>query len=303
LSKSFTSLLKQQALDLGFDACKAAKVEALPLEAERLRDWLAAGAHAGMDYMSRNIEKRENPQLLLEGAKSVIVLMMNYQPQEVQEEELPQVSYYAYGNDYHNIIGKKLKILEQVIHASYPNVRTRSCVDSAPLPEKAWAVRAGLGWIGKNNLLISRELGSFNFLAAILTDLDLDYDEPERENYCGSCTKCLDACPSGALCRPYFLDARRCIAYHTIESKLPAGINTQGYLFGCDICQKVCPWNEPVPAHNHKEFEPLPEIMTYTVAGWQALEEEQFNRIFARSSLRRAGWAKLKQTINHRFNK
>jgi len=282
---------------LGFGACGVAKAEALPLAVERLQLWLAVGAHAGMEYMSRNTEKRENPQLLFEGAKSVIVMMMNYKPQEVQDTSLPQIAYYAYSNDYHDIIREKLKILENFINAACPTARSRGFVDTAPLMEKAWAVRAGLGWIGKNNLLISRKYGSFNFLAVILTDMELEYDEPEQNDYCGNCMKCLDACPSGALCRPYFLDARRCISYHTIESKQPVEIDTCGYLFGCDCCQKACPWNIGVCAHTNTQLKTLREIMTYTRADWLALEEEQFNRIFAHSPLRRAGLAKLKQIL------
>ena len=298
MSKSFTSLLKQQALDLGFDACGAAKAEALLPEAKHLHAWLAAGAQADMAYMSRNVEKRENPQWLLEGAKSVIVLMMSYKPPIAQDVQLPQIAYFAYGKDYHDIIREKLKKLEDFIRAAYPATRIRGFVDTAPLLERAWAVRAGLGWIGKNNLLISPQWGSFVFLATILTDVELDYDEPEQKNHCGNCTKCLDACPSGALCRPYFLDARRCVSYHTIESRQPVEIATHGYLFGCDICQKTCPWNIRASAHKHKELEALPEIMTYTQADWLALEEEEFNRIFAHSPLLRAGLMKLKQIIN-----
>ncbi|MDR0296191.1 MAG: tRNA epoxyqueuosine(34) reductase QueG [Prevotellaceae bacterium] len=298
MSKSFTFLLKQRALDLGFDACGVAKAEALPLETERLRAWIVAGAHAGMDYMSRNMEKRENPQLLLAGAKSVIVLMMNYNPPVVQKGQLPQIAYYAYGKDYHDVIGEKLKIIERFIHAAYPTAQTRGFVDSAPLFEKAWAIRAGLGWIGKNNLLISRELGSFNLLSVILTDIVVEYDDPEQKNYCADCTKCLKACPSGALCQPYFLDARKCIAYQTIEKKQPVEVDTHGYLFGCDICQKVCPWNAHVYTHTNAELAALPEIMTYTRTDWLALEEEQFNRIFAHSPLQRVGLTKLKQIVN-----
>jgi len=301
LSKSFTSLLKQQALDLGFDACGIAKAQALSQETVHLQAWLAAGAQAGMDFMSRNMEKRENPQLLLEGAKSLIVLMMNYKPQTAQAKELPQIAYYAYGNDYHDIIREKLKILENVIRTTYPAAQIRGFADTAPLLERAWAVRAGLGWIGKNNMLISQQLGSFNFLAIILTDIVLEYDEPEQKNHCGDCTKCLDACPSGALCRPYFLDARRCISYHTVENKQPVEVDTHGYLFGCDICQKACPWNMQVCAHTNAKLAALPEIMTYTRADWLALEEEQFNRIFAHSPLQRAGLAKLKQILSLNF--
>ena len=294
-------LLKQQALDLGFDACGVAKSQVLPQEAARLQAWLSAGAQAGMNYMSRNLDKRENPQLLLEGAKSVIVLMMNYKPQTVQDRQLPQIAYYAYGKDYHEVIGEKLKILENFIQTSFPAAKTRGFVDSAPLFEKAWAVRAGLGWIGKNNLLISPKFGSFNFLAVILTDVELEYDEPKQEKHCGTCTRCLDACPTGALSEPYFLDARKCVAYQTIEKKQSVEIATYGYLFGCDICQKVCPWNEPVPAHTQEELKALSEIMTYTAADWLSLEEEEFNRIFAHSPLQRAGLAKLKQTITLNF--
>ncbi len=299
MSKSFTSLLKQQAFALGFDDCGVARAEALSLETRHLEAWLEAGAHADMTYMSRNLEKRIDPQLLLEGAKSVIILSINYKPAIVQAATVPQVSYYAYGNDYHDIIRDKLNILTTTIRAAYPATRTRGFVDTAPLLERAWAVRAGLGWIGKNNMLISRRCGSFNFLTAILTDVELVYDEPELKQYCGNCSKCLDACPSGALCDPYFLDARKCIAYHTIENKQLVELDTKGYLFGCDICQTVCPWNARTPAHTHEAFKTLPEILSYTAADWLALDETQFNCTFAQSPLQRAGWAKIKHTLAH----
>lgn len=302
MPKSFTSLLKQQALRLGFDACGVARAEALPVEAEHLQQWLDAGAQAEMGYMSRNIDKRTNPRLLLEGAKSVVMMIMSYKPQVLQPEQLPQVAYYAYGNDYHEIIKEKLQHLIAFIQQYYPAAVVRGFTDTAPLLEKAWAVRAGLGWIGKNNLLISPEFGSFTFLASLVTDVELAYDAPFEGERCGACTNCLTACPTGALCRPHFLDARQCVSYQTIESKTPVEMDTYGYLFGCDRCQKACPWNSSAPAHTHDELNALPEILSYTADDWRRLDESDFNRIFARSPLRRAGLARLKQIIVHGFN-
>lgn len=291
---TFTSLLKRRAKDLGFGDCGAAQAESLSPESDHFDRWLAMGSQAGMSYMERNVEKRIDPRLLMEGARSVFVLLMNYKPAEVQPDHLPQIAYYAYGNDYHDVIRPRLKTLAQTITAHFPNSRVRGFVDTAPLFERAWAVRAGLGWIGKNTMLISPVFGSFTFLSVLLTDVEMDYDSPVKPR-CGTCVRCVNACPTGAL-KPNSLDARKCISYDTIESKEDPAYISQ-YVFGCDLCQKSCPWNKKPCAHTNKEFEPLSELLTYTADDWLALDEEEFNVTFAHSPLQRAGLKRLKEII------
>jgi epoxyqueuosine reductase len=292
----FTRLLKEKALLLGFDACGAAPAGALSCEGANLRQWLAAGRHAGMGYMARNVEKRSDVRLLVAGARSVFMLLMSYKPAAMQPAAAPQVACYAYGNDYHDVIRGKLKMLEETVCTRAPHAQARGFVDSAPVFEKAWAARAGLGWIGKNNLLVSPVFGSFVFLAALVMEAELIYDEP-LENRCGNCERCVAACPTGALEAPYRLNAQKCIAYQTIEHKGEATTPTYGYVFGCDLCQLLCPWNKAVPAHAHAELTPLPEIFSYTAADWLALDETQFNHIFAHSPLRRSGLKKIQENV------
>ncbi len=298
MQESFTLSLKRKALLLGFDDVGVAQATDLPVEAERLQGWLAEGAQAGMAYMERNADKRVDPQLLLEGAQSVVVVLVNYTQQERQAPHLPQVATFSYGNDYHDLIREKLSVLIALLKQHYPQAAVRGFVDTAPILERAWAVRAGLGWVGKNNLLISPRFGSCTFLATLVTDVVMEYDKPFTQNHCGDCCNCLSACPTGALCKPYFLDARKCVSYHTIESKEPVTIDTRGYIFGCDRCQLACPWNKQTCAHTQEELKVLPELLSYTAKDWQRLTEPEFNRIFAHSPLRRAGLAKLKETIN-----
>jgi epoxyqueuosine reductase len=292
----FTRLLKEKALSLGFDACGAAPAGVLWREGACLQQWLAAGNHAGMSYLARNVEKRRDVRLLMAGARSVFMLLMSYKPAVMQPATLPQVACYAYGEDYHEVIRRKLKILEDTVSAHYPHAQARGFVDSAPVFEKAWAARAGLGWIGKNNLLVSPVFGSFVFLAALLTDAALVYDEPP-ENRCGGCERCVASCPTGALEAPRRLNAQQCIAYQTIEHKGETTAPTHGYIFGCDLCQLHCPWNRMAPAHTHAELTPLPEITAYTAADWLALDEAQFNVIFARSPLQRSGLKKIQENV------
>ncbi|MDR2449327.1 MAG: tRNA epoxyqueuosine(34) reductase QueG, partial [Prevotellaceae bacterium] len=277
----------------GFDACGAAPAGALLREGACLQQWLAAGRHAGMGYMARNVEKRIDVRLLAPGARSVFMLLMSYKPAAVQPVALPQVAYYAYGEDYHDVIRRKLKALEDVVRTHYPRAQVRTFVDSAPVFEKAWAARAGLGWVGKNNLLVSPVFGSFVFLAALVTEAELLYDEP-LESRCGNCERCVAACPTGALEAPRRFDAQKCISYQN-KHKDETADAIHGYLFGCDLCQLSCPWNKAAPAHAHSDLTPLPEIMSYTAADWLALDETQFNRIFAHSPLRRSGLKKIQE--------
>jgi epoxyqueuosine reductase len=294
----FTNLLKEKALTLGFDACGAAQADALRPESAYLQAWLADGKHAGLGYMARNVEKRGDVRLLVPGARSVLMLLMSYKPKVIQRATAPQVAYYAYGEDYHHVIGRKLKILAETVTTHFPAAQVRGFVDSAPLFEKAWAMRAGLGWIGKNNLLVSPVFGSFVFLAALVSSVELVSDNP-MDNRCGSCRRCLDACPVAALEAPNRLNAQKCISYQTIESKEQVVGPTHGYLLGCDLCQLQCPWNKAAPAHAHSELEPLPELLSYTAADWLALDDAQFNRIFAHSPLQRSGLKRIQHIIQN----
>ncbi len=291
-----TLLLKQKALDLGFDACGVAQAKQLTEDAAYLQYWLSQNYHAGMEYLERHVEKREDITLLVEGAKSVVVMLMSYKPAERQAKDLPRIACYAYGKDYHEIIREKLDNLLSFLRQYYPQVKGRAFVDTAPILERAWAVRAGLGWIGKNTMLINQTLGSFTFIAELVVDVELTYDKEETRKYCGSCTRCLEACPTKGLKASYTIDANRCIAYHTIENKEESEVDTAGYLFGCDICQHVCPWNKKAPSHQHPELASLQEVMQYTLDNCLNMEEESFAGIFAKSPLKRAGLEKLKTT-------
>jgi epoxyqueuosine reductase len=293
---TFTRVLKEKALSLGFDACGVAPAGATPREGAYLREWLAAGNHAGMAYMARNTEKRADVRLLVPGARSVLMLLLGYKPAAVQPAAAPQVAYYAYGEDYHMVIRRKLGVLEDLVRTHRPRAQVRAFVDSAPVFEKAWAVRAGLGWIGKNNLLVSPVFGSFVFLATLVTEAELLYDAPV-ESRCGSCMGCVAACPTGALEAPYRMNARQCIAYQTIEHKGATTAPTHGYCFGCDLCQLQCPWNRAARPHAHRELAPLPEILAYTAADWLSLDEARFNAVFARSPLRRSGFEKIRDNV------
>ncbi|MDR3236451.1 MAG: tRNA epoxyqueuosine(34) reductase QueG [Prevotellaceae bacterium] len=292
----FTDLLKKKALSLGFDACGAAQAGVLPAESAHLQQWLATGIPERLAYMARNVEKRCDVRLLVEGAQSVFMLLMNYKPATVQRADLPQVAYYAYGEDYHTVIRRKLNVLEETVKAYYPNAQVRGFVDTAPLLEKAWAVKAGLGWIGKNSLLVSPAFGSFVFLAALVTDVELTYDKP-LESRCGHCTLCVDACPNSALEAPYRLNVRKCISYQTIEDKALEVGYTHRYILGCDSCQLPCPWNKATAAHVHEDFKPFPELLSYTAKDWLALDDTQFNSLFAHSCLQRSGLKKIQKII------
>jgi epoxyqueuosine reductase len=294
----FTLLLKKKALELGFDACGIAPAAPLSEESIYLRQWLSQNYNARMKYMECRLEKRENPSELVENAASLIVVLMSYNPPQKQSPECPQIAYYAYGNDYHDVMRDKLNTLLLFLQKHYPAAKGRVFVDAAPVMEKAWAVRAGLGWIGKNTLLINPELGSFTFIAELIVDIALTYDRPETRNLCADCTKCMDACSAKSITKPFTLDANKCIAYHTIENKEPADRTTFGYLFGCDDCQKVCPWNKKAATHRHPELMPLPEIMHYTADDYLTLNDATFHAVFSKSPLKRAGLEKLKATVH-----
>lgn len=299
----YAALIKQKAHELGFSACGIAKARKLEEEENRLRNFLDLNYQGQMGYLANHFDKRLDPTLLVPGAKSVVVVLLNYFPEKLQTgSNVPVVSKYAYGKDYHLVIKEKLQGLFDYINAEIAPVTGRVFTDSAPVLERAWAVQAGLGWIGKNGLLLNKELGSFFFIGELIIDLELYYDQPYTKEHCGSCNQCLSACPTRALLQPYQLDARKCISYLTIELKeaIPEEFKPQlmRRVFGCDICQDVCPWNQKIKAHQIPEFKPVPEFLTMTKAEWQNLSQVQFNQLFKNSAVKRAGFNKFKQNLS-----
>lgn len=297
-----TILIKRKAFELGFSACGIAKAQKLKNEELRLKDYLENNYHGKMSYMANHFEKRLDPTLLVESAKSVVVVLLNYFPAQFQTDKLaPIISKYAYGTDYHVVIKEKLNQLLCFINNELTPVNGRVFTDSAPILEQAWGVRAGLGWIGKNGLLLNKELGSFFFIGELIIDLPLNYDNPYIKEHCGTCNQCLSACPTKALVKPYTLDARKCISYLTIELKdqIPEEFHHQlkGRAFGCDICQDMCPWNRKLKPHSIKAFLPNNQLLTMSANDWKNLSEEQFDALFSNSAIKRSGFKKLKQNI------
>jgi len=302
--KDKTSWIKGKATELGFLDVGIAKAEFLKEEADRLTDWLSKGYQGKMEYLENHFEKRTDPRKLVKNAKSVISLAYNYFPEDVinPEGEI-KISKYAYGRDYHKVVKKKLKYFFKQINEKFGPVEGRFFVDSAPVMEREWALRAGLGWIGRNTLIINPRKGSFFFLAEIIIDVELDYDEPMTD-YCGSCTKCVDACPTDAILgEGYVLDASKCISYATIELKdeyIPEAFSGQmeGWAFGCDICQDVCPWNRFSNPHEEKEFLPSAALKKLNDESLKHMTEEQFGELFEGSPVKRTGYAGLARNID-----
>ncbi|HSB94045.1 MAG TPA: tRNA epoxyqueuosine(34) reductase QueG [Flavitalea sp.] len=297
-----TTSIKQYAFELGFEYCGI--VPAMPLDddARRLETWLNKGMHGTMQYMENYFDMRVDPTKLVPGAKSVITLLMNYFPSEKQAEGIPKVAKYAYGNDYHEVIRGKLKILLQRIHDNIGQVGGRGFVDSAPVLERSWAQRSGLGWIGKNGNLINKNSGSFFFIATLIVDLELDYDAPMAKDYCGNCRRCIDACPTDAILENKVVDGSRCISYFTIELKdqlIPEKMKEtfNDWMFGCDVCQDVCPWNRFSTPTSQIEFTPIPEILNFRNNDWEDLTEESFKTIFRNSPLKRSKFAGIKRNL------
>jgi epoxyqueuosine reductase len=287
---NYTRLIQEKSLQLGFDYCGIAKAEQLDDDARRLEKWLNQNHHGKMGYMANHFEKRVDPRLLVDGAKSVITLMLNYFPQV----ELPnadfKVSKYAYGQDYHYVIKDKLHLLLEHIQEEIGEVSGRGFVDSAPVLERAWAVKSGLGWIGKNGNLISKKSGSFFFLATLILDLDLDYDMPFSTSHCGTCTKCIDACPTDAIRPDKVLNGSQCISYFTIELKEAFSEQTphwNDWIFGCDICQDVCPWNRFSKPHITPSFNPSAEWIQWYENDYNLLSQELFSKVFSKSAIKR----------------
>lgn len=285
-----TILIKQEAARLGFMACGIAKAAPLDEDARRLEQWLNNGFHGKMQYMERYFDLRIDPAKLVPGAKSVITLLLNYYPSEQQNEDTPHIAKYAWGLDYHYVIRDKLNELLAFIKANIGEVDGRGFVDSAPVLERSWAVKSGLGWVGKNGNLLTKHSGSFFFIATLITDLELEADAPFSADFCGSCTRCLDACPTDALVSPSVVDGSKCISYLTIELKdelIPNELadKMNGWIFGCDICQDVCPWNRFSKPNNEQFFTPIPEILNLSLAEWEEMTEEAFRKIFKSSPL------------------
>ncbi|MCS6823396.1 MAG: tRNA epoxyqueuosine(34) reductase QueG [Cytophagaceae bacterium] len=296
-----TQFIKLKAKELGFDYCGIAKAEFLEDDARRLEKWLRQGMHATMSWMENHFDKRTDPRKLVEGAKSVVSLMLNYYPQ--QPLNLPfKISKYAYGKDYHKVIKDKLKMFINALQEQVGQLQVRAFTDSGPVLEKAWAARAGIGWIGKHSNLINKKSGSFYFLAELILDIELIYDNPIGD-FCGTCTRCIDACPTQAIVQPFIVDSNKCISYLTIELKenIPSSFQNQmqGWAFGCDVCQDVCPWNRFSIPHNETQFNPNPKLSSIEKEQWQDITEDLFKELFQHSAVKRAGYKKLKNTISY----
>ncbi len=297
-----SAIIKSETAKLGFDYCGIAKTIRLDEDARRLEQWLNKGMNGTMQYMENYFDLRTDPTKLVPGAESVITLMMNYYPGEIQKPDTPKISKYAYGQDYHHVIRKKLKQLLQFIRDHIGEVQGRGFVDSAPVLERSWAQRSGLGWIGKNGNLITRQHGSFYFIATLITDLILDYDDPFAKDYCGSCRRCIDACPTNAIQENKVIDGSKCISYFTIELKeqlIPDEMQGKfkDWVFGCDICQDVCPWNRFAVPQQEQAFTPVPEMLNFTTGDWEALTEEKFNEIFQHSPIKRSKYAGIRRNL------
>jgi epoxyqueuosine reductase len=300
---SNSKYIKTEAEKLGFLFCGIAKAGFLEEEAPRLESWLKKGFHGEMSYMENHFDKRLDPRLLVDNAKSVISLGLNYYSEQQQlDPEAPKISRYAFGADYHDVIKQKLFILLDLIREKVGDVNGRAFVDSAPVLDRAWAKKAGMGWIGKNGNLISKQKGSFFFLAELIIDLELEYDIEPTKDYCGSCTRCLDACPTDAIVAPAVVDGSRCISYLTIELKneIPQEFKgkTDNWMFGCDICQDVCPWNRFSVLHNEPDFQPPPELLSMTKADWEEITEDTFKKVFKNSAVKRTKFNGLQRNIS-----
>ena len=301
--QKITHAIKQSASEFGFSGITIAKAEFMDEEARRLESWLKNDYHGKMSYMSNHFDKRVDPTLLVPGAKSVISLMYNYfTPKTQVDPESPKISQYAFGRDYHKVIKKKLNFFFEEIKEIAGQTEGRCFVDSAPILERDWAKRSGLGWVGKNTLLINPKKGSYFFLAEIICDLELEYDHPIKD-HCGTCTRCIDACPTNSISpQGYIMDGSKCISYLTIELKddIPSEFKgkMENWMYGCDICQQVCPWNKFSTKHQEPEFEPKEELLNKSKAEWKELTEENFDNLFNGTAVRRTKYKGLKRNIN-----
>jgi epoxyqueuosine reductase len=302
LNNNHTYLIKTWSRELGFDHCGIARAVRLDDDARRLESWLQKGMNGSMLYMENHFDLRIDPSRLVPGAKSVITLLLNYFPDEQQPSEAPQIAKYAYGEDYHEVIRSKLKELLARIKAGIGEVEGRGFVDSAPVLERSWAVRSGLGWVGKNGNLLNKQAGSFFFIATLIVDLELEYDAPFAGDYCGTCRRCIDACPTEAILPNKVVDGSRCISYFTIELKemlIPDEMKGKfdNWAFGCDTCQDVCPWNRFSKPTEEIAFSPVPAILNFRTSDWEELTEQGFKEIFRHSPVKRAKYAGLRRNL------
>ncbi len=292
--------IKAEAKRLGFLSCGISKADFLEEEAPRLEKWLKNNRHGEMGYMENHFDKRLDPRKLVDGAKSVITILLNYYPANEQVNDTYKISKYAYGQDYHYVIKTKLRQLQEFISETIGEVSGRAFVDSAPVLDKAWAAKSGLGWIGKNSNLLTQQVGSFYFIGELIVDMELDYDHAVTD-HCGTCTACLDACPTQAIVEPYVVDGSKCISYFTIELKneLPAELkgSFDDWVFGCDVCQDVCPWNRFSKPHNEPLFNPHPELLSMTKKDWEDITEDVFKKVFQNSAVKRTKFEGLSRNI------
>lgn len=297
---AYTDAIKNEAKRLGFLSCGISKADFLEEEAPRLEKWLNLHMHGEMGYMANHFDKRLDPRKLVEGSKSVISLLLNYFPNETQDEESYKISKYAYGTDYHFVIKEKLRALLHFIHEEIGDVHGRAFVDSAPVLDKAWAAKSGLGWMGKHTNLLTQQVGSFYFIAELIVDLELDYDQPTTD-HCGTCTACIDACPTQAIVEPYVVDGSKCISYFTIELKNEIPTEFKGqfdhWMFGCDVCQDVCPWNRFSKPHAEPLFQPHPELLSMSKKDWDEITEDVFKKVFKKSAVKRTKFSGLQRNI------
>ncbi len=293
-------MIKTEAKRLGFLSCGVSKADFLEAEAPRLETWLNKNMNGEMGYMENHFDKRLDPRLLVDGAKSVISLLLNYYPEEIQREGTYKISKYAYGHDYHHVIKSKLRQLQEFISEEIGEVSGRAFVDSAPVLDKAWAAKSGLGWIGKHSNLLTQQVGSFYFIAELIVDLELEYDTAVTD-HCGTCTACIDACPTEAIVEPYVVDGSKCISYFTIELKNEIPTEFHGkfddWAFGCDICQDVCPWNRFSKPHAEPLFSPHPELLEFSKKEWEEITEDVFRKVFQKSAVKRTKFSGLKRNI------
>lgn len=294
--------IKQLAQKSGFDYCGIAKAQQLDKEAARLEKWLNQGMHGKMQYMENHFEMRIDPSKLVPGAKSVITFFKNYYPSTTTNETEIKISKYAYGSDYHEVIRSQLKLLLKHINEQFGEVQGRGFVDSAPVLERAWAEKAGIGWQGKNGMIINKQAGSFFFIATLIVDLELAYDDPIAKDFCGSCTRCIDACPTDAILPNKVVDGSKCISYFTIELKdqlIPENYKGKfdNWMFGCDTCQDVCPWNRFSKPNQEPLFSPIPEILNFKEKDWEEMTEEEFKKVFKNSPLKRSKYDGIRRNL------